>query len=1179
MELPNVNPGGESDPLMAEQDHFPLETPSANPNLDQSCGGESTLVSPPAFSAFEPDQESESASSSLSPSEIVAVQASSPDFWEQGLSSEERTLPDEGFSRVLAQLDIELPRPVQKPQAPELEQIGPYRIQRLIGTGGFGHVYEGVDPVSGNLVAIKIPRADRPQARWSSRELWIGQRIQHPNVVSVFHAGEQDGFPYLVSPYIQGLSLSTWLKQRGPEAPLSYRTAVSMLMLLARGIESCHRHGVIHRDLKPSNILLDTQSPAGPAVEGLAERVVPRICDFGLSRQASGEVSLESSSDVVAGTVSYMAPEQVMGIRNQTWAVDVYALGVLFYKLLTGVVPYRGKNSYEILAKIMRDEPQSPALLRSGLPRDLETICLKCLQHQPEQRYESAGALAEDLQAFLDGRPIAARAVSRSEKLLKWVRRRPIEAGIAALAVVSSLGLMVGSLWFAMKSHQLVAKIQEQDELLNWQVVLANRDIVATRLARAEDLESEGALEQANAILKELEPRFTGTADSGFAFRAFRNRMERRLSLLGTEASGICNLTVYPGPDEQPRLAIGNSTAGTLALWDPEEGRQIESVTAPFKIRLLHGMNPPRLFAFTAEFTPELVETGHALLHVFDPQNLKRLRTFPFPKWVTTMPLVSPLPGGRLLLADLENDHCEIRDATSFQLLSPLNPGGRVLGLVSSETGQRQVMLVREGAHHWLDFLEPCAASLTRIRLSVPNLTGTSEPTSLLSVSPDGRHLVLLTRETATLILVDLQAQARRTLEASPSSGLVCFSPGGRWLASRTSQGAIEVIDVPGGQVVETLAVAGTYFHTFDFSRDGRTLYTGTEADSRVWIWRLSETGRLKSNDDLTVSLDESFCSVAFAPDSKYFVMGGDHSLRIRSVGENPEPVPIPTAGSAVSAVVFLEDGRRLAVALRDESGTILICDMASGKVLRTLVGHEGPVRGLAVSSNGKLLASVGDDRTTRLWDLEDPESASKILGLHKAQARCVAFSHEGRYVAVGDNAHRFTVYDVESGEVLYHRTLPRTVNAVAFSPTKNLIAFGDEIGTIYLLTVPEFSLKRLLAAHSSVGGVQSLAFHPSGTELASGGDQGEVVLWDLLVYRELLRDRPHQREVTGLAFSPDGQRLVSVATDGSYRVLNAHQPRPPVTQVSPQDLDVLPPISGVPSNTPPPPPPPRLPE
>ncbi|MBX9625590.1 MAG: serine/threonine protein kinase [Gemmataceae bacterium] len=307
-----------------------------------------------------------------------------------------------------------------------------FEIVRELGRGGMGVVYLARDVATGREVALKVmltgghaSAADR--ARFVAEATTMA-KLQHPGVTPVYQIGEHDGRPFLVMEYVPGGTLA----RRLDGTPLPPREAAGLVAVVARGVHQAHERGVVHRDIKPGNVLL--------AADG-----APKLADFGLARYAGSDSHL-TATGAVLGSPSYMAPEQAAGDAKRVGpAADVYGLGAVLYECLTGRPPFRAATAIETITQVLNAEPAPPRVVVPGLPRDLETITLKCLQKDPAKRYASAAALADDLDHFLDGRPITARPVPAWERAWRWVRRHPA-AGVIAGVIFAAVGTVLGVL-------------------------------------------------------------------------------------------------------------------------------------------------------------------------------------------------------------------------------------------------------------------------------------------------------------------------------------------------------------------------------------------------------------------------------------------------------------------------------------------------------------------------------------------------------------------------------------------------------------------------------------------------------------------------------------------------------------------------------------------------------------
>jgi tetratricopeptide (TPR) repeat protein len=357
--------------------------------------------------------------------------------------------------------------------------IGSYRVVRLLGSGGMGEVYLAQQLWPRRQVALKMVRAasrgGRERLDRFRAEAEVIARLQHPHIVQLYEVGEHEGRPFFTMEHVEGGNLARRLAQ----APLAARDAAGLLETLARAIHAAHGLGIIHRDLKPSNILLTADG-------------TPKVSDFGVAKQVEGTPDGEppgccTESGALLGTPGYMAPEQAGGHSKAIGpAVDVYALGAILYEALTGRPPFQAAGVLETLEQVRTREPVSPGRLQPGLPRDLETICLKCLEKEPARRYASALDLADDLGRFSRGEPVRARPAGPLERLHKWARRQPAQAGLVAVSVSAVAALVAGVLWHngSLRAEVRRAEAAEARAQANYRQA---RDTVSRMLERLDD--------------------------------------------------------------------------------------------------------------------------------------------------------------------------------------------------------------------------------------------------------------------------------------------------------------------------------------------------------------------------------------------------------------------------------------------------------------------------------------------------------------------------------------------------------------------------------------------------------------------------------------------------------------------------------------------------------------------
>jgi serine/threonine protein kinase len=717
-------------------------------------------------------------------------------------------------------------------------QPGGYEVFEELGRGGMGVVYKARQVGLNRLVALKMILAGEfasveEQARFR-REAEAAARLDHPNIVRVYEVGEADGRPYLALEYVPGGNLA----DRLADGPLPAGAAARLVETLARAAHAAHEHGIVHRDLKPANILLasggceppGTGSPGGshPPLAGL----VPKIADFGLAKlQYTGDDTAPAGptrTGVLIGTASYMAPEQAAGPGAAVGpAADTYALGAILYECLTGRPPFRGVSPLDTLEQVRTLAPVPPRRLQPGVPRDLETICLKCLEKAPRQRYATAAALADDLRRFLDGQPIQARPAGLSERALKWVRRQPVVACLlATLTAVVVLGFTAETLSWLRTADVLAS---ERDARRHAEASLAAKTVA---LARYEW--SVNRLDRARAHLRECPPAHR-EAHWQYLWRACTAEVAR----LGPLPGNVIALAYHPNGQ---RLTASHAPGG-ITLWDVTTGRVVRTMRSFVGLwenlgfngdgtRLVHAIS-------SSDFTLKLREgkiRSSTTLAVWDPERGTRVTTRATARASSCIRFSKAGPhrvalhaGGAVAVEDvITGDRVRAipTRATSFDL----SPDGTHLALCEPSGIVAVWDLAQEAP--------------------VARFGGDPGKAYLVALSGDGEHLARATipphgvRQASRITVWDYRTGIVRAAFPTHEDDVtaLAFSPVGSWLATASRDRTVILWDTATGR--ETLTLRG---HTDDvtclcFSPDGCRLASGSR-DRTVRVWDIAGLG------------------------------------------------------------------------------------------------------------------------------------------------------------------------------------------------------------------------------------------------------------------------------------------------------------------------------------------------
>ena len=346
-------------------------------------------------------------------------------------------------------------RQVNNPVADDLDELrdlrfGSYEIIEEIPGGGMSRVFKAKQKPINRIVALKFVSggvlASRVARERFRHEAEIAASLRHPNIVPIYEVGEWEGQPFFSMQFIDGPRLDEAQRIK----PFTPKDASWLMVKVAQTVHFAHQRGILHRDLKPGNILLDSQGE-------------PCLTDFGLAKALDVDATITQTTALL-GTPSYMSPEQARGENKQlTVASDVYGLGAVLYELLTGQPPFRGESAVDTLRQVIEEDPKRPSALNPKVDRDLETICLKCLEKQPEKRYPGAEALSDDLRRWARRETIVARPAGAWERTVKWARRRPARAAMLGMLFVAAVWIAVGTIVF---TYRLTEKSKDSNQRL-----------------------------------------------------------------------------------------------------------------------------------------------------------------------------------------------------------------------------------------------------------------------------------------------------------------------------------------------------------------------------------------------------------------------------------------------------------------------------------------------------------------------------------------------------------------------------------------------------------------------------------------------------------------------------------------------------------------------------------------
>jgi hypothetical protein len=638
-------------------------------------------------------------------------------------------------------------------------------------------------------------------------------RLQHPNIVAIYDIDTFDGQPYFTMEYVAGPSLAQLLQGR-PQSP---RDAAHLLEVLARAVHAVHACGIIHRDLKPANVLLQGEQSAICTLQF----AVPKITDFGLAKDQTAARRL-TQSGVAMGTPCYMAPEQAnhrAGVIGP--ATDIYALGSIFYEMLTGRPPFEAQTPAQTIDKLLHDEPLAPLQLRPTLPPDLATICMKCLEKSPWRRYETALELAEELRRFLGGEPIRTRPVGRIERAALWCMRRPLVAGLVAVSVLLALGLVTTAFVYEQRLRQaLERQTEEQVQVIvqqRQQIVELNVNIGTSSLAGADVLT---ALLRFTEALRLDEP----AQAAGHRLRIARVLQHCpdlvRLVTLNEQVLGTTMCV-------RAEFAVTATPEHTLSVWDLRSGKPT--------VRGLEHAGPPRRAAVSADGR-HLAVAGDARLAVWELSARRARELDASPDRPITR--LAFHPDGSVLLARRADGSVALWDTATWTALAADKLAKDTLSFSDFSDDGRWLFTVdaRRRGLLW------SVATRTSQPLALP----IAQPPARLAFSEDGERVA--TVQDGCIQVWHTTSGEQLAAVATPDPTALHFSPDGRRLFSHGAGGA-RLWDAATGEPLTPQLRHGEGHLTAAYQADMERVVT-VSPWGHVCYWRLRATASAEPGPD-----------------------------------------------------------------------------------------------------------------------------------------------------------------------------------------------------------------------------------------------------------------------------------------------------------------------------------------
>jgi serine/threonine protein kinase/WD40 repeat protein len=919
-------------------------------------------------------------------------------------------------------LDVVQNRP--GPAAPLLPTIAGYELLAEIGRGGMGIVYKARQISLNRIVALKMLLASHPigtehlvRFRTEAEAL---AKLRHPNIVTIFEIAESEGRPYFTMEYIAGPSLAEVLNGHPQEVAVAAR----LLEIVARAVHAIHQCGVIHRDLKPANVLLSFSRGLPDSHEATLaggsrlNEATPKITDFGLAKDQADDRKITRAGTVM-GTPAYMAPEQARGDAAITPATDICSLGAILYEMLTGRPPFDAGDPAETVVQLLHAEPVSPLRLRPNLPRDVVTICLKCLEKSPRKRYGTALELAEDLQRFQAGEPIHARPVGFAERTYRWCHRRPLVASLLALSTLLALTCIATVVVYEIRLNAaLMKQVAEEDEQLAEQkqhIVQLRVQIGVTALEEGDTFAAVLHFTEALRLDEGSEREDRHRLRIGTALR----QCPRLTEVLALEREVLCAehdrvVTIGPNQELEVRGISGAQplVSGLRQTELPSEGTL--SLDGRF-LGVLNGKGAATIWDLTDRRSHCLPSTegsevnrllfhpnGHVLLvqranGALEAWNLATWTRLPW-EGLTNGVLFSTISDDVRWLFTCDADHngrvwnigTGKPTGAALQLGHPVHAGS------VAPTG-RTVAIV--GPDNDLSIWDVLTGRRLGKSIRLPDAV------SVIALSPDGENLATIGKDRVLRVWqVRLGALLAQISMPDDARAWVRFSPDGRYLLTMGELGGARVYDTATGHAVTPPLRQGGRLVSAEFRATGKEVATASK-NGVVCVWELPQGPEVRRG-----AAGAAVSSPGGSATSRTISLA--NGITVRTNGATDGPLHPPPRGERVTEnAIVSADGSR--VAFCDDATTVLVWDTAGREMRPVSLRHRVPVRHAAFSADGHRILTACEDRTVRLWDATTGELLAPPMR-HSLDIQRVFFAGNATQAQVVQKNDTVTVWDLK---------------------------------------------------------------------------------------------------------------------------------------------------------------------